>query len=902
MRNCSDDEFSPDLWKRVKALFQDLNGKDPALVDARLAAETSQDVAAKVRQLLGFSNPSSDFLEGGIEWLTVRPRQQPQQPSLSLGDTLCNRFRVRAFIGAGGSGEVYEADDLHLGGERLALKILKPRVFDTLAAWPQLAKEVQLARRVTHPNVCRVFDLAKHRDEEGSSFDLVTMELLEGTTLDQLIAAGERLEVDLVRKLSQQLADGLTAAHSVGVLHRDLKPKNIIVSGQVPRSARAVITDFGLARDLLLAESANQESWTSGIFGTPAYMAPEQLCGRGSDMATDIYAFGLVLFEMLTGSKPFQGRTGFEIAAHRLKEEPPPLSRFRPSLNPRWQEAVSACLQPDPVRRPRSLEKVVQLLEPYPKDSVGIAAGTGRRAIPAGSRNRGVGLWATTLKRAAVVCLFVLCLGLLAVISKSTLLDFRQTDMAGNSVRSDGPFEKVGRQERLVVFPFENSTTEPKMDFVAGGLTDEATKALSRLGELEVVSSRSGRLAWEAAHGDPLMAARQLDVGRYVQGTVDQADGQVRVYVEVVDSSTQTVQWTRSFRQPSERVALLVEAVSGPLAAELGSDLDSPYTPPWFEGTTDDYYRYLEASDRFKSRKKDDLEQALQLFDRVIESNPDYVPALVGRANVLNSLAEQGFRSVQETREKALIDASNAVSKDGNNPEALASLGLQLAQDWDSSSEAAQQFEKAIEISPNYAEAHHWYSILLARQGKLPEALMHGEKARQLDSLSTAVNWNLGWLYFNLRDFPKAIKTSNRVLALDPDFAPAYQLKAEAQVFLGSRKAALENIGKARQISQDHPIILSAAAYIEILSGHVGTGLELLGKLLRLNGETRIPGLLIANVYAALGLEEKVFEWLNRAADQRDSVILLARYYPLYDKYRSDPRFKQFLQRFDGLG
>jgi serine/threonine protein kinase len=276
----------------------------------------------------------------------------------AAGELLAGRFRIVRLLGRGGMGEVWEAEDLKLGG-RVAVKSVRPDAAQVPEALDRFLREVHLARQVTHPNVCRIFDVFPHRLADGRELTFLSMELLEGVTLRQHLDAQGRLAPSAALPLARQMAAGLEAAHQAGVVHRDFKSANVMLV-PTPRGLRAVVTDFGLAR-AGVGETAGL-TVTGAFLGTPAYMAPEQVAGEEVTPATDLYALGIVLYEMVTGELPFQGETALSVAVKRLSQEAPSPRTVVPDLDPRWEAVVARCLERRPAERFASAAEVADVL------------------------------------------------------------------------------------------------------------------------------------------------------------------------------------------------------------------------------------------------------------------------------------------------------------------------------------------------------------------------------------------------------------------------------------------------------------------------------------------------------------------------------------------------------------
>ncbi len=311
---------------------------------------------------------------------------RPDPSTLEVGAIVAGRFAIVRFIARGGMGAVYEAEDTTLR-TRVAMKTILPEFSADPNAMERFRREVLLARRITHFNVCRIFELYDTYDPRGDRLSFLTMELLHGETLAERLARTGPLATAELSVLLRQLADGLEAMHLQDVVHRDFKPANVFLvhrhdaAGHAP--LRAVITDFGIARALHRVEKDGDTSMTArvGFIGTPAYMAPEQLTGGTVSAATDIYALGIVLYEALTGHTPFGGQTPMEAALKRLQQAATPPSLYLPTLDPRWDAAILRCLEKEPSARFRSVRDLVRALDTSAQDTRTPAAVLGFRNL-----------------------------------------------------------------------------------------------------------------------------------------------------------------------------------------------------------------------------------------------------------------------------------------------------------------------------------------------------------------------------------------------------------------------------------------------------------------------------------------------------------------------------------------
>jgi serine/threonine protein kinase/tetratricopeptide (TPR) repeat protein len=443
--------LTPQQWETIKALFEAAVEK-PAVERPSILAAASQDTAVvkEVERLLANHDEAGSFLSSPAGVGAAARDHTP--PSFSRGDLLADRFRITRFIARGGMGEVYEAEDVELR-ERVALKSIRTELLRDPHTVERFRREVHLAKKVTHPNVCRIFDLFRHQASTsgetklGNSLLLVAMELLQGETLADRLRRESRMRTQEALPIAQQMAAGLGAAHDAGVLHRDFKPGNIVlVPGE--KGTRAVITDFGLA--LRSKEELTQGAPVTGTgqtLGTPAYMSPEQVESKDLTPASDVYSFGLVLYQMITGKTPFDDSTALSMAVRRIKEDPTPPHVLVPDVDPRWERVILHCLQRDPKLRFQNAGEV------------GRALG-GEIAVP--HRGRRTLRW---LVPAALVLVVMLMLG----------LRLRSKFTAGNHQ----PAQTLKARPSAAVLPLKNLSGQADTNWVSTALPDMLTAELA---------------------------------------------------------------------------------------------------------------------------------------------------------------------------------------------------------------------------------------------------------------------------------------------------------------------------------------------------------------------------------------------------------------------------------------
>ena len=360
--------MTSDQWERIKELFDAATELPPGERSSFLSRACSGDdaVRAEVQRLLGKHDQMGEFLERPA--VAVAAAQIGESHTFSIDELVSHRFRIVRFIAQGGMGEVYEAEDLELG-EPVALKTIRPEIAADPRAIAHFKREIRLSKKVTHPNVCRIFDIARHQKnphgpgDSAQEVTYLTMELLRGETLAERLSRAGRMTGAEALPIVTQIAEGLEAAHRAGVIHRDLKSSNVAL---VPLDGdcgfRAVVTDFGLA----LPAEGSAGGALVGYTGTPAYMAPEQVERGTITRAADIYSLGVVMFEMVTGTLPFFADTPTLIANKRLEQSAPSPRSVVPDLDRRWEQAILRCLERDPRNRFAAAADVGTALHPKP--------------------------------------------------------------------------------------------------------------------------------------------------------------------------------------------------------------------------------------------------------------------------------------------------------------------------------------------------------------------------------------------------------------------------------------------------------------------------------------------------------------------------------------------------------
>ncbi|HEY6290387.1 MAG TPA: tetratricopeptide repeat protein [Terriglobia bacterium] len=748
-----------DRWERAKEIFAAALEREEGdrLQVVADACEGDEALQREVESLLSGHNDAGEFMKSASEHPAFdAPTSDNPPTTFSVGQVICGRYKVLRFIGRGGMGEVYEAKDLELG-TRLALKTIRPEISAIPETLSRFRQEIKLARRVTHPNVCRIYDWEHYQppgDSGESEITFITMELLEGETLAARLSRRGHMSIEEALPLVQQMADGLAAAHEAGVVHCDFKPGNVMLvartmsdsdsaqtvtslaltsSGSpspaasrppdsLSKSPRAVITDFGLSHAYSVApgRAPSSQRGRRQIIGTPAYMAPEQLEGRKATPATDIYALGLVIYEMVTGHQPFPGDT-----YERLREPPPSPRVYVPDLDQRWESMILRCVERDASLRYASAEDLAKTLVHSP--------------------DRGPILEWLRRRRLWVAAGLLGLLALLLVVLRFT---------GGGRIP---PATKGG----LVVLPFTAVGGRPEEVAYCDGFTETVTTRLGQLPSLAVPPAFEVRKKnIESAEE----AGKEFGARFVLKATWQRLGDDIRIDLALVDTRTLLQAHTRIVDGKANDLFALqnqvVEAAVGML------DVASPAGLP--EGTSQPvaYDYYIQGRGYLQSfQKPESVDSAIQAFERAIQLDPKYGLAHAG-------LGEGYWRRFEHTKDHDLVneareECTRAVGLGNAGAQAYICLGL-VYNGTGQYEQAADQFQRAIELEPTNDDGYVGLAQAYEGLNKIEDAVETYRKAIALrPELVAPYNW-LGMLYLNHGNYHDAADMFTRVTAIAP--------------------------------------------------------------------------------------------------------------------------------------
>ena len=822
--------------------------------------------------------------------------------------TRLGHYEVRSLLGAGGMGEVYLADDLTLH-RKVAVKLLGADLISNEDRLQRFEREAYAASSLNHPNILTIYEIGTENE-----FHFIITEFIEGESLSQRL---KREPIELLEGLEVgiQIASALSAAHEAGIIHRDIKPDNIML-----RHDHVVkVLDFGLAK---LSEQASaaldpelrtrvlQATAPGIVMGTSRYMSPEQARGEAVDARTDIWSLGVVIYQMATGRLPFSGKTNSDVLAAVIQTDPPALTTYAPDVPEDLDRIVTRTLRKDPEQRYQSvkdLELDLKNLRQHLKFETELKrSGDAKRSSPAGRQatRRVMGSARTSAGRAgnqiqtkptARSILWKIerhkraALFILATIVALTITGayFTYTRYAARG--------KAGITS-LAVLPFANIGNDPETEYLSDGISESLINQLSQLPGIKVIANTSSS-RYKGQNADPQDVARALDVAAVLTGKVLQRGDALSISVELVDARDRTHLWGEQYDRKATDVLAVLAEISREIVEKLRLRLTAGQQKQVAtrEQVNPEAYEFL-LKGRFYHSKggAENRKKALDYFNQAIAVDPAYALPYAELSNTYRALVSNSILDPKEYLPKAEAAAHRALDLDESLADAHYAQANLKAYRWEWE-DAEREYQRAIELSPNLAEAHRYYARFLSFMGRHQQALDQIKRAKELDPLSPAVYVTLGHILYNARQYDQAIEVLNKTLELDQSYSGAYWFLGYCYSAKGRYAEAINAYEKAIKMGQDAPAtqIRLGSAYAQM--GNRARAQAILKQLQ--TSKAYVSPFELAILYAALGDTDQAFASLEKAYEAHDVLFQTLGVSAEWDPLRSDPRFQDLLRR-----
>jgi eukaryotic-like serine/threonine-protein kinase len=821
-------------------------------------------------------------------------------------------YEVLSALGAGGMGEVYRAKDSKLGRD-VAIKVLPEAVAQNAERLARFEREARTLAALNHPNIVTIFAV-----EESGGTRFLAMELVEGESLDTLIAPGG-FPLSRFFEITVPLAEALSAAHERGIVHRDLKPGNVMVT----REGRVKVLDFGLAKlegpdsnpNLTNTPTESRANLTSEgqVFGTVAYMSPEQARGGKVDARSDVFSLGVMLYELLAGERPFQGASAVDLISSILRDTPAAVTDLRADLPPHLARILRRCLEKDPRDRYQTSRDVYNELKELRAETASSSQaspprseaepGAGARPLSASISRRDAPSEAIVGEKAAArtpaawrkpawAAAAAVFLGLIVYLA----------------TRSGGlrpaPRAPEARDEpairSIAVLPLDNYSGDPSQDYFAEGMTDELTADLATISQLRVIS-RGSAMQFKGKNRPPTPEiARKLNVDAIVEGSVLRAGDKVRITAQLIDARADRHLWAKSFERSSRDVLALQDEMASAIAREIHVQLTPDEQSRLTRASSvnaEAHDAYLKGRYFFNRPSDENLKKAIELFEEAVKRDPDFAPAFSGLSDaVLWAAFNEGVITASEAGPRAKAAAEKAIQLDDASAEGHTSLAVYKVWyewDWEGSE---REFRRAFVLNPNYAFGHDQFGLALAFQGRLDEAVAEGKRAAALDPLDPQIPIdNLMALAFQ-RNYPAAREEARKSAALDPTFFFAPWGLGWIDVQEGKAGDAIPEFQKAKAL-ESPPWVTAWLGYAYGASGDRTRAMAVIEEVKAKSLRGYVPPFNLAIVYLGLGDRATALDYLDRAYAAKSQWLIYLKGDRIFDPLRSEPRFAALLKK-----
>jgi serine/threonine-protein kinase len=776
------------------------------------------------------------------------------------GETI-SHYEILSELGRGGMGVVYRARDTKLGRE-VAIKLLPPHLSADPEAVKRFVHEARAASALNHSAIGVIHEIDE--TEDGQTF--IVMALYEGGTLRERLDRGPMTAGEAVA-VASQIASGLVAAHEKGIVHRDIKPQNILLT----KDGEAKIIDFGLAKLAGRTRLTRDRS----TLGTAAYMSPEQARGEEVDHRSDIFSLGAVLYEMLASEPPFRGEHEAAMLYGIVHEEPEALSEKCGDVPEELCEAVEKALKKDPAERYQQAEELRSSLRQLTGDTGRISAASGSPARPQGKSSRKRIFTFAGLAAAAAIVLFLAYL-------------FIPRDQAHADRRS------------IAVMPFKNIVTEPGYEWLADGMRERITGHLTKIEDLKVISNDSVDKFRDTGLTNKEIAGK-LGFATILEASVQQTGGRMLLMFKLVDARTDDYIWAEDYDRDLEDVQAVQTDVALNVVEQLKATLSPEVEKRIKARPTDNFEAYkllMRGQEQWSKQTYEDRLRALATYEEAIRVDPDFADAYSKLADGYLLITLYGYMSPKEMIPKAKEYISKALELDKDNLSAYETSALLKGHfEWDLK-ESEKMWKRVIELNPGYAGGYAglgWTHMLMKR---FDEAIAEHRRGLELNPESVAYQQNLGEILYYARRYDESIEASLRAIEMDPDYAQSRMFIGAAYHGKGMDREAVAELDKEQEMSGgERPEVENWIGSIYAMVGEEDKARAVLEHLHEMSRDRWVSSFVIATIHMALGEVDPGFQWLEKAYEEMDTRLVFLMLHPAYDGVRTDPRYIDILNR-----
>jgi eukaryotic-like serine/threonine-protein kinase len=814
-------------------------------------------------------------------------------PDLNL-----RRYHILSRIGAGGMGEVHLAQDTTLD-RRVALKILSEEFALDTERMRRFVQEAKAASALNHPNIITIYEIGKFGNR-----NFIAAEYIDGETLHTRLHRGP-MSLHAVLDAAIQIASALHAAHEAKIIHRDIKPENVMIRPD----GLVKLLDFGIAKIVEPIANWNHEAEIATtlrggtspgmIIGTAAYMSPEQARGKAIDARTDIFSLGVVLYEMLTGRRPFDGETPMDIIGAILNKEPEPIRDLLDEVPPDIERIVNKLLRKDrderyqtvkdvlidlkDVRKEIEFQDKLKLTPDRTKSTTGVATATSQAKAQTTSSAQYIVREIGKRKLGLAIALAVLLVATAGVFYWATS---RRTAKA----TEDEPIDSIA------VLPFQNKREDAETEYLSEGLAESLIFGLSQLPNLKV-SPSSLVFRYKDKEIDPMKIGNELGVNAVMTGRFDQRGDNLTLTVELVDVRNNKLLWGKHYDHKMADLMTTQREIATEITQNLRLKLSGDeHRMKYYTKDPEAYQLYLKGHYYASRYTKEGFNKGIDYFQQAIAKDANFARAYSGLAFCYLNQTDWVF-APKDSVPKVRQAVESALKIDETLAEAHTMQAMLLLQyDWNWAA-AEREFRRAIEIDPNYALGRSFLAWYLAAMGRFDEAVAEDKRALDLDPLSAAVNADLGWDLYMARRFDEAIEQLRKAIDLEPNYWVSHVLLGRCYEQKGKLREAVEEFEKARQIESSIPEVVAALGHGYAMSGRKAEALQIVHELQERSKKEFVPSFSIATVYLGLGMKEEAIQHIVKSYQEGSYYMIYLKVDPLLDNIRPDPRFVDVMRR-----